>query len=194
MSGCDTPERSLHDTATLGAAGGLMYAYGGGHGAGGASTYIAGGTTLIGSAARAPHHPYMTQPQDLKEHGHDYDAEGLAKYNALQRYNEAHRGEELDDTPTHPRSPYHSPHHQSPHRSPVYDNHARSPVRSPFNSPIRSPNYQERSPIYDDAESDYRSQRAMRNWDADEEEDTTVVGGSGESHRGRDSWEGRWDV
>jgi hypothetical protein len=204
MSGRETPRGSSRDTATLGAAGGSMYQYGVGGGAGGASSYIGGGTTLIGSGAHT-HHLYTTQPRDLKEHGRDYEAEELAKYNALQHYNEANRRGELDGTPTHPRSPYHSP-RQSPHYSPIYDQHTRSPHRSlvydnhtraPVHSPIRSPVYQERSPIYDDSESDYRSQRVMRNWGNEEEEDTIVVGGLGElsmKDSGRDSWEGRWGV
>jgi hypothetical protein len=223
MSGHDTPEDE--GTATLGAAERSMRAapstY---NGRGGASTYI-GGTTLFGSGippSRAGYPVYASQLQDLKEYGHEaganeYEAEELAKYNALREYNSNRERQDVDGMATGYRSPHVSPvydnYTRSPHRSPIYDHNTRSPHYSPVydhysnpphhppvHSPVdehTTPVYHQRSPIYDDAESDYRSQRAVRNWDEDE----TVVRGLGETksvnesyrdRRGRDSWDERY--
>jgi hypothetical protein len=220
MSGHETP--GDEGTATLGAAERSLRAALSTYNGGGASTYV-GGTKLVGSGvppSRVGYPVYASQLQDLKEYdgrdggAHDeYEAEELAKYNALREFNSARERQELDDMATGHRSPHHShvydSHTRSPHHSPVYDHHTRSPHRSPvYDHHTRSlhqppvheqgiPVYQQRSPIYDDAESDYRSQRAVRNWDKDE----TVVGGVGEtrtvneSYRdrgGRDSWDERY--
>jgi hypothetical protein len=221
MSGHETP--GDEGTATLGAAERSLRAapstYNGG---GGASTYV-DGTTLVGSGvppSRVGYPVYASQLQDMKEYDgrdgdahHDYEGEELAKYNALREYNSARERQELDGTATRLQSPHHSPvydqythslhhspvyntHTRSPHRSPVYNHHSNAPHHSPVHEPM-SPVYHQRSPIYDDAESDYRSQRATRNWDEDE----TVFGGLGEtrtvneSYRdrgGRDSWDERY--
>jgi hypothetical protein len=203
MSGHSTPEDD--DTEPMGAS---LHS---GHGqstynGGGTSTYV-GDTMLIGSGvppSRVGYSSpvYATQPQDLGDHGfdsqgtHDYEAEELAKYTALQHYNNtsghAPGRRDLDGAPTQHRSPHHSPvydhHTRFPVRSLVYDHHTRSPHHSPVYGQT-SPVYHQRSPIYDDAESDYQSQRAIRNWD---EEEDTAVGGLAETRTANESYrEGR---